>query len=445
VARPPGATAGREARRPPEPAPKSRTEGQRDRDRVLYSDAFARLDAVTQVSLASEGALFHNRLTHSLKVAQIGRRLAERFQAEANRDRVIASTVEQLGGLDPDVVEAACLAHDLGHPPFGHVGEEELNKWVSGKGLADGFEGNAQSFRIITRLAYATEEAGGLNPTAATLNAVLKYPWSRREGIPKWGYYESERDQFEWAREQLGLIQDVRSLEARLMDWADDVTYAIHDVEDFFKAGLIPLNALSEAIRQDPDSIPPDWDPILRRVEANWSPSPEYPRYDPDKALIAARGLANFPLTGSFGGTRSDRTALLDWSSVQIGQLIDGTSIGQEDLIIRDEARFRVEVLKALTKEFVIFGPALATQQVGERRIIKNLLRTLWGCLQDGTTHVLPPRVQQEAEDVAVDDRDAQVRLIADTVAQMTEFEALRLHQRFSGVGLGSVTEPTAL
>ena len=155
------------------------------------------------------------------------------------------------GGLDPDVVEAASLAHDLGHPPFGHDGEEVISELLDSCDR-DGFEGNAQSFRIVTRLATHTDNTAaptdevGLNLTRATLNAILKYPWLRSEpGKPrdKWGAYGADRTRFEWARS--GWSDGLCSLESRLMDWADDVTYAVHDLEDFYRAGLIPLHLLS--------------------------------------------------------------------------------------------------------------------------------------------------------------------------------------------------------
>ena len=203
------------------------------------------------MAAATEGDVFHNRLTHSLKVAQLGRRMAERLLKEH------PSKIEALGGLDPDVVETGGLAHDLGHPPFGHDGEEVLCQLVDNgaldgeDGTADGFEGNAQSFRIATRLASHVDnhrdgEAelpgnSGLNLTRATLNTTLKYPWLRGESGKqrrKWGAYRADRDRFEWAR--AGWCGKGLSLESALMDWADDVTYAVHDLEDFYRAGLIP-------------------------------------------------------------------------------------------------------------------------------------------------------------------------------------------------------------
>ena len=217
---------------------------QRDRDRILYTSAFRRLAWVTQVVSSEEGDPFHNRLTHTLEVAQIGRRLAEKFRGEQPE---IAGA---LGDIDPDVVEAAALAHDMGHPPFGHIAEEKLQECMNGVGVCDGFEGNAQSFRIVTKLAIRHSEIDGLNLTSATLNAILKYPWLWRDRPEKydkkWGAYITEKEEFEWAR-RLGPAEGVKSVEADIMDLSDDIAYAVHDVEDFYRAGLIPLDRLRVA------------------------------------------------------------------------------------------------------------------------------------------------------------------------------------------------------
>jgi dGTPase len=218
-----------------------------------------RLVEVTQVISPDEGHLFHNRLTHSLKVAQVARRIAERV---LKLQRQVADSV----GIDPDVTEAAALGHDLGHPPFGHLAEEILNDLATKSGLADGFEGNAQSFRIVTRLALRSRDSDGLNLTCATLNALLKYPWLRGEGpdTHKWGAYESEREFFHWARSRD--TSDCRkTAEAEIMDWADDVTYAVHDMSDFFRAGLIPLDRL--ASRLDESERRRFFDEVFKRDE----------------------------------------------------------------------------------------------------------------------------------------------------------------------------------
>jgi dGTPase len=166
----------------PEKRSDYRSPAQTDRDRVQYSSAFARLAEVTQVVSADRGYVFHNRLTHSLKVAQLARRISEKLRSTQKDE------AEELQAPDPDVAEAAALAHDLGHPPFGHIAEKELDKLAKSHGLKDGFEGNAQSFRIVSKLAVSdavtvdsdkTPVIRGLNLTRATLNAILKYPWGQ--------------------------------------------------------------------------------------------------------------------------------------------------------------------------------------------------------------------------------------------------------------------------
>lgn len=221
---------------------------QRDRDRILYSSSLKRLAGVTQVVDPSEGQMFHNRLTHTIKVAQIARRIAEKL---CNHQDTL-DLAKQLG-INPDVVEAAALAHDLGHPPFGHVAEYELNRLTQKAGLPDGFEGNAQTFRILNQLELRKNGVVGLDLTRATLNAVMKYPWHRgkqgettafdNDKHKKWGAYFTESREFAWVRE--GWPADVRSVEAEIMDYADDIAYALHDLSDFSRAGLIPISRLT--------------------------------------------------------------------------------------------------------------------------------------------------------------------------------------------------------
>ncbi len=182
-----------------EKKPDNRIHAQRDSDRVLYSSAFRRLQGVTQVVSAAEGTVFHNRLTHSLKVAQLARRLAEKLVRD-NPDIDI--------DLDPEVCHAAALAHDLGHPPFGHIAEEELHRLAHEHEAADCFEGNAQSLRVVSRLARCDLAFEGLDLTRATLRAILKYPFGHEHDSPrlpgkKWDYYMDDADSFAFA---IGLI-----------------------------------------------------------------------------------------------------------------------------------------------------------------------------------------------------------------------------------------------
>ncbi|MDP3509299.1 MAG: dNTP triphosphohydrolase [Candidatus Melainabacteria bacterium] len=228
----------------------SRTPTQVDRDRLVYATSVARLAEVTQVISADHGYVFHNRLTHSLKVAQLSRRIAEHLLREQG------GQVAEAGGLDPDAAEAAGLAHDLGHPPFGHIAEDELNLAIKKLDSEDGYEGNAQSFRLVAKLMvgdaidrHSIPLPPGLNLTRSTLNGILKYPWMINENPSKqnkWGSYKTERDLFNWVRQDYDTSFGVRtkSLEAEVMDWADDITYAVHDVVDFYCAGRIPLEQL---------------------------------------------------------------------------------------------------------------------------------------------------------------------------------------------------------
>lgn len=221
---------------------------QRDRDRILYTHAFRRLSGVTQVARADESYTYHDRLSHSLKVGQIGRRIAEYLPDKSE------SEIRNGLAVDGDVVEAAALAHDLGHPPFGHIAEKELDRKVVNRGVEEGFEGNAQSFRIVNHVGAHKDAENGLNLTLATLNAILKYPWMRADSNVgknrwnknehnKWGAYESERSAFEQAR-ALEDVEKRKSAEADIMDWADDLAYAVHDAEDFYRSGILPLEQL---------------------------------------------------------------------------------------------------------------------------------------------------------------------------------------------------------
>ena len=278
-----------------------RTPFERDRARVVHAASSRRLAAKTQVVGPQTDDFVRNRLTHSLEVAQVARDLARAL------------------GCHPDIAETAALAHDLGHPPFGHNGERVLAELCEDCG---GFEGNAQTLRLLTRLEAKTFDAEGrsvgLNLTRATLDACTKYPWPREaadaprgvhaDGSPrvvrKFGVYDDDLPVFAWLR--AGVEGPGRCLEAQVMDLADDVAYSVHDVEDGVVAGRIELTRLDRAAVWDtvrdwyvPDADDDPLDEVLERVArveglaaravrrlAGAAGGPEEPHLRPDRPLL---------------------------------------------------------------------------------------------------------------------------------------------------------------
>lgn len=435
-----------------------RAPGAIDRDRVLHSSAFRRLDSVTQVVAPDEGHVFHNRLTHSMKVGQIARRIAE----NVTRD-VIANVGDQAAAPmvpDPDVAEAAGFAHDLGHPPFGHVAEKVLDDLVVKHGLPDGYEGNAQTLRILTKLAIRTERHLGLDLTRKTLNAVLKYPWLRavekgaqiieRDGeeidkFKKWGAYSTEQEEFDFSRNEAAL--DRRSIEAQCMELADDIAYSIHDAEDFYRAGLVPLDRLASETGGTERTA--EAKRFLRRafdrLEANAEKKEKL-----GQAFDAA--MRTCALDESYRGTYHHRAKLRAWTSDQIQDLINGIEVtvtdGRVDLSLPERLQNRVEILKELTWAYVILSPRLATQQVGYSRIISDLFDEYHHAVKDPKKrHLLPTRFADQPEGTfdalygGLTEEQRHVRQVADIISSMTDREALMMHRRLRGVAPGSVLD----
>lgn len=414
-------------RRYNERSPAFRSEAQRDRDRVLYSSAFQRLGGITQVSAPEVGHAFHTRLTHSLKVAQVARRLAERLKASHGE----GSANDLADVLDVDAVEAAALAHDLGHPPFGHLAEKKLDEKARAHG---GFEGNAQSFRTLTRLALRSPDQPGLNLTRHTLNATLKYPWIRdvedRTRNAKWAAYDSDRPTLAWVRE--GWPDGERSLEAEIMDWADDVTYAVHDMDDFYRVGLIPLDRLCTSPEE------------LARFKAFL----EERQPSAAESLIAAadrlfRGILN--VTGQYESRAEDRVNLRTLGSALITRYLNaaelisqGTSVVFE---IPQAITEEVAVLKDLTWFYVIERPSLAILQRGQRRVVSELFDRYLEAVKSKELRLFPAahaeRLRQEFVTEA-----AKVRVVVDLLASLTEPAALEVYQRMSGITTGSLLDP---
>lgn len=403
----------------------------RDRDRLLYSNALRRLAGVTQVVSPIEGDVVHNRLTHTLKVAQIARRLTERLLSETKQE-----LISGVGGLDPEVAEAAALAHDLGHPPFGHIGEQELQRMLTepreGEPEEEGYEGNAQSFRIVTRLAVRSEAHIGLNLTRATLDALLKYPWlhTSRPKERKWGAYETEQEDFTWVR--LNGCDYERCVEAQIMDWADDITYAVHDVDDFFRAGIMPLHLL---VRDDDERSK-----FLSATRERWRESnpgriAQWEQYQ--DAFRTITGI--MPIRGPYKGTRQEQAWLNKIGSELITRFINAPIIAEPQsgtcsrLEIPADIKAEVSILKALNWHYVIECSALKTQQHGLRRIVRELFRIY---RDEDPGNLVPHWLAAELDSSA-----SPARRAADIVSALSDSQALRMYQRLTGLAPGSIRD----
>ncbi len=382
----------------------------RDRARVLHSAGLRRLAAKTQVLVAGQDDFPRTRLTHTLEVAQIARELGEAL------------------GCDPDVVEVAGLAHDLGHPPFGHNGEEELNRLADSIG---GFEGNAQTLRVLTRLeakVYDDEldRSVGLNLTRACLDASCKYPWPRGGGGPglerKFGYYPDDADIFAWLRE--GAVGERTCLEEQVMDWSDDVAYSVHDVEDAVHVGLVAVDLFDDqAVRRN----------ILTIARERYLPSAT--EEELNDAITRLTELQYWPR--HFTGSHRDMVELKRFTSYLIGrfcvtaQIATQMAYGDEpltryaaELVVPDEVRAEVAVMKAITVAFVMQREGAEAEYARQREIIAELVHAL--TLDEGRSLELWLQPTFEA---ATSDAE-RFRVIIDQVASLTDVSVLHWHKR---------------
>jgi dGTPase len=386
-------------------APKrpDRTAFQRDRARVLHSAALRRLAAKTQVVGPGTDDFARNRLTHSLEVGQIGRELGQAL------------------GCDPDLVETACLAHDLGHPPFGHNGEEALDQAADGCG---GFEGNAQTLRILTRLEAKTftpdGRSAGLNLTRAALDATTKYPWPRRAGERKFGVYGDDLAVFHWFRAPVGGTG--RCLEAQVMDFADDVAYSVHDVEDGIHAGKIDL-----AVLRDPGERRNLVEDVRASYAADAAPDELLERLD---CLL---GLPGWPREND--GRRRSLAALKTTASQLIGRFCTSSEQATHaaygggrltryaaQLVVPRQTRLEVAVLKGIAARYVMWTEARELSQARERELVHELVERL----SDGAPQALQPPFFEDWQ--AAPDDAARQRVVVDQVASLTDASAVALH-----------------
>ncbi len=389
--------------------PKStrRTPFARDRARVLHSAALRRLAAKTQVMGPGSDDFVRTRLTHTLEVAQVGRELGQSL------------------GCDPDVVDTACLAHDLGHPPFGHNGEQALDTVAAKIG---GFEGNAQTLRLLTRLeakSFAPDgRSAGLNLTRATLDAATKYPWSRDDGpdpTTKWGVYADDREVFDWLRK--GVTGHQRCLEAQVMDFADDVAYSVHDVEDGVVSGRVPLVRLAD--RAERAAV---WDVVREWYE------PAGGDAELDAAYDRLRGFGYWP-DADYDGSRGALAVLKDMTSQLIGRFCLAADAATRDrygrgcltryhasLVVPPATRLEIAVLKGIAARYVMRADERMVVLARQEEVVHGLVSALRLSAPRG----LDPAFRADFEAAPGD--DARLRVIIDQVASLTDASAVALH-----------------
>jgi dGTPase len=399
--------ADRERWAPEEAKQSTRTPFERDRARVVHSASLRRLAAKTQVVAPGTDDFVRNRLTHTLEVAQVGRELGKKL------------------GCDPDVVDTACLAHDLGHPPFGHNGEVALDEVAADIG---GFEGNAQTLRLLTRLeakaAHPNGRSAGLNLTRASLDAATKYPWPRSDGSgTKFGAYADDAEVFDWLRK--GAPGQRLCVEAQVMDFADDVAYCVHDVEDAIVA-----------LRLDPGA--PLADPGERQIIAALTRDWYRPDSAPEELLAGLDRLRAEPYwVQSFDGTRGRLAALKDMTSQLIGRFCDAAEAATHasygrgpltryaaDLVVPRETRVEIAVLKGLAAVYVMTARDREPVYVRQREVLRALVEALLARAPDE----LEPSFQADWN--ASSDDGARLRVVVDQVASLTDVSAQDWYDR---------------
>ncbi|MCL1869225.1 MAG: deoxyguanosinetriphosphate triphosphohydrolase [Promicromonosporaceae bacterium] len=393
------------------PKSRLRTPFERDRARVVHSSAMRRLGAKTQVLTPGTDDFVRTRLTHSLEVAQIGREMGRAL------------------GCDPDLVDTACLTHDIGHPPFGHNGERALAVVARSIG---GFEGNAQTLRLLTRLEPKVDGAG-LNLTRASLDASVKYPWALGEGprrpdgteTAKFGVYPDDAPVFAWLRERARA--GVRSMEAQVMDLADDIAYSVHDVEDAVVGGRLDLGLLESASERQR---------VIEHVHA-W-----YGAWHPAEGLEDALGRlrASGLLMTEFDGSRKALARLKDLTSSLIGRFSGAAQAATRELygpgphtrysarlVVPEETQLEILALKGVAVAYVMAPREREPVYRAQREIVADLVEVL----SDRAPLALEPMFAADWN-AAADDA-ARLRVVVDQVASLTDVSATQWHARLVG------------
>jgi len=385
---------------------KGRTEFARDRARIIHSFALRRLAAKTQVAVPWASDFPRTRLSHSLECAQVGRELGAAL------------------GADPDLMESACLAHDLGHPPFGHNGEEALAKISQGIG---GFEGNAQSFRLLTRIEAKTVDSDGLsvglNLTRATLDAATKYPWSSLANSKKFGVYGDDQEIFNWVRE--GAPAEKTCMEAQIMDWSDDVAYSVHDLEDALVTGQIDIAHLRRDLPQLHATAIADYLSDMTEFEA-------------EEAIDSLMNLSCWPK--DFDRSHRHLARLKDLTSQLIGRFALAAEqetrehFGDGDLtryaanlLVPRAQRVEVALLKSMAGYYIIRAEKSQERYAKQQQVISDLVEAV----RESAPETLESFFLQEWNRASTEEE--KMRVVIDQVSSLTDVGAYALHEQLLG------------
>ncbi len=369
-----------------------------DRDRILYSGAFRRLQNKTQVFKSGAHDFYRTRLTHSLEVAQIGRSIVN----------YLNKTQFRSAAVDSDLVEGICLAHDLGNPPYGHPGEAMLNEMMRDAG---GFEGNAQTLKIITEQLHEDPEGDqGMKPSRAFIDGILKYKvlWSDRSGENKF-LYDSQKRYLDFVNGG-SRHYDGRSLECQIMNWADDVAYSLHDLSDGYRAGFVTRKDIDRWSAETPLG-----DQEVRHLETVMAKLGH--REDFDRFLASRTGKfiegvrlvkRDHPL-----GTRSNR--------YRYGIAVD------------PEIKTENTLYKRLAVDIIFRSPQLEQLEFKGRYILKRLFET---CLQGNPdsfqlrTRILPSSLREKMKHIDINDYTEVARMICDHFAEQTDISLPKIYKR---------------
>mgnify|MGYP005855467377 CR=1 FL=1 len=451
----------------------------RDYARLIHSTSFRRLKGKMQLFPDTEGDYYRNRLTHSLEVSQVAKSIAIKLNHE--------SPLFQTNPIDLDLIELAALAHDLGHPPFGHEGEHALNECMSAFG---GFEGNAHTLRLLAVIEKKTlsnpgvapnDERGdnrrGLNLSYRALAATLKYdaviPENASDGKIRKGYYASERDVVERIKRHLGAGRRVppefKTIECQIMDIADDISYSTYDLDDALKSGLIRIldivsldddtlqsiasktqNAIGSAIGKSVEAND-IWAALLDIVETQKLLAPLQQSLAQRKEASSSDSISE--LTFSVGAMRAAEKALGEQAYVRnrltshlVGEFIRAVTVRPTadasnvfaQVYLDERVWIKIETLKHLTFHFLIHSPRWKVVAWRSREIVKYLFNTLTA---DGGPDLMPDDCKQLYYECG-GDRRREMRVVCDFIACMTDNYAVEFYSRLQSDRPSSFFKP---